>query len=64
LEDATLVLGKDNLVYGTIGGTTLFHFDASKNVVNHVTTGAQGLTKDDFGNLYYYSETTLNRFTY
>ncbi|GGD52408.1 hypothetical protein [Paenibacillus nasutitermitis] len=62
-RDAELLLSKSGQVFGTIKNKYLFRIDASKNIITLVNNGANRITEDEFGNLYYFYGTELKRYT-
>ncbi|GGD52280.1 carbohydrate binding domain-containing protein [Paenibacillus nasutitermitis] len=65
VRDATLISAKDGNVYGTISGLKLFRIVPSTMSMTVLDSGgAIGLSPDWFGNLYYFTGSTLKRYAF
>jgi hypothetical protein len=63
-KDASLEVGKDGYVYGTAGGKLFKVNPSTKAVTIILSSGASGLTQDEYGNMYYKNGPTLYRYSF
>ncbi len=64
-NDANMLIGKGDHVYGSIGGN-LFVIDKTTDAVTTISTpvGASGIAQDEFGNLYFKNTDNMWRYAF